>query len=173
MTVSLRPFQREDIPLKVRWINDPRNNRFLHYDLPLEQEKTERWFDAVKDRTDRYDAIILADGCPCGTIGLLGIDRKNQQAEYYIAMGVQAFKGKGVASEASRQLLAYAFCTLKLNRVYLKTETENLPAQRLFERLGFVREGCLRADVISRGGFADRYIYSVLRCEFLEREHLV
>ena len=77
MQITLRKFEEKDIPAKVRWINDPHNNQFLHYDLPLEEEKTRNWFINNKDRTDRYDAVIEADGVPCGLIGLLGIDRKN------------------------------------------------------------------------------------------------
>ncbi len=37
MKITLRKFIREDIPLKIRWINDPANNRFLHYNLPLKR----------------------------------------------------------------------------------------------------------------------------------------
>ena len=80
MIVRIRKFERKDIPKKVEWINNPQNNKFLHYDIPLEVEKTQKWFDANIGRTDRYDAVIEADGVPCGTIGLLEIDKKNSKA---------------------------------------------------------------------------------------------
>ena len=50
--ISIRKFCEKDIPKKVQWINDPCNNRFLHYDLPLETEKTLKWYHATKDRSD-------------------------------------------------------------------------------------------------------------------------
>ena len=71
MQISIRKFEESDIPNKVKWINDPRNNTYLHYELPLEIKKTEKWFEANKNRTDRYDAIILCDEIPVGLIGLL------------------------------------------------------------------------------------------------------
>ena len=163
VNISIRRFKKRDIPKKVEWINDPANNRYLHYDLPLRVDKTEEWFDRNRDRTDRYDAVIEADGVPVGTIGLLSIDQKNSKAEYYIAMGETDYKGRGVAREASLLLLAYGFEQLGLNRIYLYTETENASAQRLFERLGFQREGCLKGDVFSRGHYADRYVYGIMR----------
>ncbi len=166
MQISIRPFTEHDIADKVRWINDPRNNRYLHYDLPLEEEKTLRWFHANKDRTDRYDAVIELDRKPVGVIGLLGIDRKNSKAEYYITLGEPAAGGKGVAYEASRQLLIYAFEELGLNRVYLYTERENRRAQRLFERVGFRKEGLIRDDLFSRGQFVDRFAYGVTKEQF-------
>ena len=58
MKVSIRKFEEADIPNKVKWINDPRNNVFLHYSLPLEEEKTRIWFEKNRHRIDRYDAII-------------------------------------------------------------------------------------------------------------------
>lgn len=168
MEVTIRKFERADIPNKVEWINNPENNQFLHYDLPLEVEKTERWFDANQNRMDRYDAVIIADGIPCGTIGLLSIDRKNSKAEYYIAMGETSLKGKGVSTAASKLLLDYAFNTLKLNRVYLFTEVENIPAQKLFEKVGFVKEGRLVEDIVSHGKYVDRFAYGICRKDYVK-----
>ena len=42
--VKIRRFTFDDIPLKIEWINNPENNKFLHYDLPLEYEITVAWF---------------------------------------------------------------------------------------------------------------------------------
>ena len=61
MKTSIRPFAKEDIPYKVAWVNDSENNRYLHYDLPLEIEKTEKWYRGLLNRTDRFDATILLD----------------------------------------------------------------------------------------------------------------
>ena len=131
--------------------------------LPLTVEKTEKWFASHESDNNRYDAVIEADGIPVGTIGLLSIDRKNSKAEYYIAMGETEYKGKGIAKEASRLILAYGFEKLGLNRIYLFTETENTIAQQLFERVGFVKEGILKQDVFSHGRFVDRIAYGYLR----------
>ena len=172
MKITIRKFTAEDISNKVRWINDERNNTFLHYDIPLEIGKTEKWFENNKDRTDRYDAVIEVDKTPVGLIGLLSIDRKNRKAEYYISMGEQFYKGKGVAYSASKLLLEYAFGKLNLQRVYLYTETENIPAQRLFEKAGFVREGIAKCDLFSKGRFVDRYAYGITKDMFYKQKGL-
>lgn len=164
--VVIRKFEEKDISNKVKWINDDRNNKYLHYDLPLEYDKTLVWFKRNKDRTDRYDAVIEVDEKPVGLIGLLGIDEKNSKAEYYISMGEHEYQGKGVATKASKQLLAYAFYVLKLNRIYLYTESENTKAQKLFERVGFKKEGLLVDDLFSKGRYVDRYAYGITRENF-------
>lgn len=161
--VSIRKFERTDIPKKVEWVNNPENNQFLHYDIPICVEKTERWFDSHLGEDTRYDAVIEADGVPVGTIGLLSIDKKDSKAEYYIAMGETSYKGKGVAREASRLILQYGFEVLGLNRIYLFTEVENIAAQRLFERVGFIKEGLIRQDIVSHGRFVDRFAYGFLK----------
>ena len=164
--VTIREFQKTDIPKKVEWINNPENNRFLHYDLPLSIDKTEKWFYSHVGDRYRYDAIIEVDGVSVGLIGLLSISPCEKNAEYYIAMGESKYKGKGVAKKASKLIIRYGFDILGLNHIYLFTETENFEAQRLFESLGFTREGILQDDVISHGRFCDRYVYSLSRDEW-------
>lgn len=163
MKVSIRKFEARDISNKVKWINDSRNNTFLHYDLPLEFNKTLAWFMNIKDRVDRYDAVIEVNGVPVGLIGLLTIDQKNRKAEYYISMGETEYKGKGIAKEASSLIIDYAFTTLNLNKIYLYTESDNVAAQKLFERLGFVKEGRLNADIFTNGRYVDRFIYGIFK----------
>lgn len=170
MKISIRPFEKEDIAKKIEWINDPENNRYLHYDLPLEYEKTLNWFEKNRGRKDRADMVIEADGEPVGLIGLLSIDRKNGKAEYYVSMGEKAMKGQGVAKEASRLILEYAFRELRLDKVYLYTETGNIAAQKLFARVGFQTEGLLKADVVSHGTAADRYALGVTRADWLRNQ---
>ena len=166
MEIAVREFRETDIADKVRWINDPANNRWLHYDLPLTVEGTARWFGRARDAADRLDCTITADGVPCGVIGLLHIDAEKKDAEFYITVGEPGLKRNGVAYEASRQLLAAAFSDFGLERVYLYTETGNLPAQGLFEKLGFVREGRLPGDAPKNGKPYERFLYALQSTQF-------
>lgn len=165
MEISLRRFTASDVPMKVRWINDPRNNEFLHYNIPLEEKKTTLWFESVKDRADRYDAVIEADGVPVGLIGLLQIDDKNKKAEYYISMGEDSYKRKGIASKASALIIEYAFEKLELSKIYLNVDSENIAACALYEKLGFVCEGEFKKDIWHRGRFVDRKRYALIKSE--------
>ena len=161
--VAIRKFTTDDITLKVEWINDPKNNKYLHYDLPLEIEKTSKWFERIKDSETRFDGVIEYDNIPVGLIGLLDVDAKNKKAEYYICLGNHDYKGKGIAKIASRLLLEYAFNHLKLEKVYLFTEEDNLSAWNLFEKIGFKREGLLKNDLIYNNRKISRYVYGILK----------
>lgn len=167
-TIRIRKFEKRDIPKKVEWINNPENNRFLHYDIPISEGKTEQWFDKHYGEDTRFDAVIEVDNTPIGTIGLLNIDKKNSKAEYYIAMGEPDYKGKGFAKRASLLILKYGFEDLGLNRIYLFTEVDNVVAQKMFEHIGFVKEGIVHQDTFSHGKFVDRIIYGLLKEDWLK-----
>lgn len=164
--ISIRKFEENDINNKIKWINDSRNNQYLHYDLPLEYNKTLNWYNANKNKETRYDAVIEFNGISVGLIGLLNIDEKNRKAEYYITLGENEHKRKGVAFNASIELIKYAFNTLNLNKIYLYTETQNISAQKLFEKIGFRKEGKLVQDLIINESKIDRYIYGICKEEF-------
>lgn len=166
MNVRIRLFEKYDIPLKIKWVNDPDNNKFLHYNLPLEVKKTEEWFEKNKGSQNRYDAIIEVDGVSVGLIGLTSIDEVNRKAEYYVLLGEAKYRGMGVATKATKCLLSYAYETLKLNRVYLYVELENLAAIKCYERIGFKREGTIKNDLFFKGRFVDRYIYGLNKKDF-------
>ena len=165
--VRLRRFRKEDIPKKIAWINNPLNNRYLHYDLPLEEEKTLLWYEKIKERNDRYDAIIEYHGAPVGLIGLLNIDKKNKKAEEYITIGEQEAKGKGVATKAGILLSAYAFLEVKLNKLYCYIETGNEPSLRLFAKRGFSVEGILQDDLCMNDRFVDRKVLALFAHQYL------
>lgn len=171
MDIGIRKFQEKDIPYKVKWINDEQNNTFLHYELPLREDKTLIWFNAVQDREDRADYTIIVNSQPVGLIGLLNIDKKNRKAEYYITLGESDFKGKGIAKKSSDLLIRECYQKYNLNKIYLYTETENIPAQLLFNRIGFIKEGVLKEDLIQNDKKIDRYIYGLFVEEYLNKEN--
>lgn len=162
----LRKFECEDIPKKIEWINNDANNKFLHYDLPLEYEKTYQWFLRNKDRNDRFDGVVEYLGEPVGLIGLLEIDLKNLKAEKYTVIGNTSKKSEGLGTRASLLILAYAFECLKLNKVVTYIEVGNEPSLKMNFKFGAHVEGYLRHDLMRKGEPLDRYVLGTYREEF-------
>lgn len=160
--VKIRKFTFDDIPLKIEWINNSANNEFLHYDLPLEYDKTVAWFDRVKNRTDRFDAIIEYNGEPVGLTGLLNIDYKNSKAEDYMVVGNTSYKRRGIATKAGTLNALYCFENLGLNKLYAFIEVGN-PSLGLDLKRGFNVEGFLRNDLCMNGKYVDRYVLGMFR----------
>lgn len=157
--VTIRRFEEKDVPNKVKWINDNRNNQFLHYDIPLSLEKTHSWYLKNQTLTNRFDAVIEYDSIPVGVIGLVNIH--DGKAEYYVTLGEPAYKGKGIAKKASDILLKYAFNGLELDEVYFYTEIDNVAAQHLFKKCGFHNQGIAYASAVNRDSTVDSYYYMI------------
>jgi RimJ/RimL family protein N-acetyltransferase len=75
-------------------------------------------------------------------------------------------RGKGFGTQAQRLLIAYLFDTTPLHRIEAYTDVENVPEQCALEKIGFTREGTLRAAQFRQGAWRDLFLYSLLRDEY-------
>ncbi len=97
----------------------------------------------------------------------------NRVAEHYRAeLGFELSKehwGKGIASEAIKNVICYGFEQMNLQRIEALIEPPNIPSQKVVERQGFKREGLLRSYEYTCGKFDDLYMYSMLKQDYQER----
>jgi UDP-4-amino-4,6-dideoxy-N-acetyl-beta-L-altrosamine N-acetyltransferase len=165
--VLLRRMSREDAEDVVRMRAEPEVQAQLFSERPPTMDEHLRWLAEVEARGDRHEFMIVerASGRSVGTIGLSHIDRVNRRAEYGVLIGEPDARGKGFAAEASRLLLAYAFETLGLRRVYLHVLARNSDALRLYRRVGFQTEGILRRHVRKGCEFLDVTVMAALADE--------
>jgi RimJ/RimL family protein N-acetyltransferase len=110
---------------------------------------------AIHRRED--DALI-----GCGMIAL--INRYNRRCNLGISMGCDKSNwGKGYGREALRAVIGYCFNELEMNRIEVEIYEFNARSIRLFEGLGFQREGVRREYIYKDEAFKDGYIYGLLR----------
>ena len=69
-------------------------------------------------------------------------------------------------TEAGKLVLNFAFKKLKLRRVYGSAFSDNPASQRVFEKLGFKREGVSRQAYWRFGRWRDGVDYGLLKSEF-------
>lgn len=103
---------------------------YISYETELE------WIKRVIKNEDEYRCAIEADGKYVGNIYLTDID--SESAEYHIFIGEKDYWGKGVAEEASKQILKYGFEERKLKYIYLHVREDNVRAVRLYNKLNFI-----------------------------------
>ena len=137
MEITIRPLQENDAYTSVKWRNDPEVFKYTGniYDHKITIESELKWIRKVISNHNDYRCAILADGVYVGNIYLTDIDNAN--AHYHIFIGNKHYWGKGVAKQASRQLLHYAFKQLMLQSVLLRVQKENYDAVKLYKDLGF------------------------------------
>ena len=96
-----------------------------------------------------------------GTVTLAGRDRDNRRAEIGFILA-REFWGRGLATEAVRRALAFAFGEMDLHRVEADVDPANEASLILLERLGFRREGVLRDRWFTFGSWKDSVMLGVL-----------
>jgi diamine N-acetyltransferase len=165
--VRLRRMGREDTADVVRMRSDPEVRAQLFSERPPTADEHLRWLADIEACGDRHEFMIIerTSGRSVGTIGLSHIDPANRRAEYGVLIGEPGARGKGLAAEASRLLLDYAFGPLQLHRVYLQVLVRNESALRLYRRVGFEPEGVLRQHVRKGREFLDVAVMAVLAGE--------
>ena len=164
--VYLRPAERSDIPLFVRWMNDARTSRTLALVAPMSIPMEEGWFErtVANQGKDGYHFTIclLADDRPVGTIGLFDLDLRNGSAGLGISIGDPADTNRGLGSDALRAIVGWAFDLLRLERVWLEVYDFNPRARLVYERAGFVFEGTQRHAIFRNGRFVDVHLMAIL-----------
>jgi len=115
---------------------------------------------------DKYQWVIEADNEPAGWMTLVVINWEHGLAEVGYALSHE-FQGRGLMPVALNQLLADLFLNTTLERIEARCAIGNVPSQKVLERVGFTREGRLRAYFKLRGERIDNYIYAILRRDFL------
>ncbi|RKY10378.1 MAG: hypothetical protein DRP56_01180 [Planctomycetota bacterium] len=164
---NLREIRKEDLPLKVRWINDPKVHVNLHYDIPITLKKTTQWFERTQNDSSRLDLIIeTLTGTPVGLIGLLDISERDKTTEIYIAIGETEYWGKGAMLETESMLIEYVIRELNLYKILAQTRPANIGSIITMKKLGFQIEGTLRQEKCIQGERVDILIMGLLKDEF-------
>ncbi|WP_433750635.1 GNAT family N-acetyltransferase [Falsibacillus pallidus] len=74
--------------------------------------------------------------------------------------------GKGIMTEAVKEVIDFGFKKMKLNRIGAKTMPENAGSVKLMEKVGMKQEGHLRDYWVVNGELEDVLLYSILRSDW-------
>lgn len=170
----LRELEQKDLKIINGWRNDPElisllGAPFRYINLTTEEE----WFSGyMKTRGESVRCAICEDDNDdiLGLVSLMSVDHMNQSAELHIMIGNRENQGRGMGTFAVKEILHHAFHNMNLHRVELTVMENNIRAQRLYEKIGFVREGIRRKARYKDGHFMDAFLYAVLRDEYYKEE---
>ena len=158
----LREITLADLPGLYRIFSDPVCMRF--YPAPKSYSETQAWFqelafDSYVQNGFGLWAVIRRDtGEPIGDCGLT---LQRTPAGYEPEAGYHLWRGfwhQGLATEAAQGCVRYGLDILRMPRVMSITSPENLPSQRVAERVHRRREAFTRISRAS-GQEVVRYLY--------------
>lgn len=166
----LRKPEPRDIPALYDQKNDGAIARLLGgFSVGYSEADLAQWVEFHRTRKDEALWVIADHGTDAcvGHAGLYEIDYRIRAAEFAIMLGDQATWGKGLGTACTRFAVEYGFRQLNLNRVHLSVLASNDRAVRLYERIGFQREGLLRQAQYKDGEYLDVIVMGLLRSEYV------
>jgi RimJ/RimL family protein N-acetyltransferase len=164
--LRLVPFAASHLDAFAALAEDPAVLRYTRFPDPPQHDFPAQWLAryeegrrqrsreafAILDRAESFLGIALA----------VSIDREAGEAELGYAV-VAAARGRGIGTEAVRQLTRWALQEQGLARVTLIIEAANVGSTRLAERCGYTLEGVRRNAYVKPGIRGDTAVYARLR----------
>jgi RimJ/RimL family protein N-acetyltransferase len=174
--IELKHFDLEDIPQLMGWIDSPEyllQWSGLSMKYPLNVEQLEHYVkNANNEHADvlAFKAVELESGKTIGHISLSNINRDNGTARMCrVLIGERSIQGQGIGQLMVTEILKIAFEQLKLHKVSLAVFDFNIAAIKLYEKIGFTREGFIREACKIGDDYWSYYEMSILEREWQAR----
>jgi len=112
-----------------------------------------------------FGIVLKTDAMLVGSCGLYV--HKPEHREGMLGYVINRhYWGQGIATEAARAVVQFAFEQLGLHRVYATCDTENAASERVMRKLGMRREAHFREHLWQHERWRDSYVYAVLEGEW-------
>ncbi|MEO9176040.1 MAG: GNAT family protein [Gaiellales bacterium] len=168
--LRLRPFELADAPVFSAYRSDPDVARYQSWNTPYTLSDARAFVGEMRTVDERqpgwYQWAIERLDEP-GLIGDVGVNLLDDRIQAMLGYTLAPhFQRQGYAREAIGRMLDHLFVERGLRRVGAECDPRNEASVRLLERLGFWREGHLRASTWSKGEWTDDVVYRLLAEEW-------
>ena len=167
----LRRFARDDASsLFNNWANDMAVCRYMRWAPHKNKEESrdilDGWLEAYSRKSFYQWAITLkGNDEPIGAIGLFVVNEFDLCGDVGYCISKKSW-GQGIATEALRAVLNFAFEIVGFNRIETYHSINNPASGRVMQKSGMVFEGLGRQKYKSICGFEDSNMYSILKEDF-------
>lgn len=152
---------REDVTQYLLW--DPHETETYTYKY-LQYIQTRYRMGEFYD----WAVVLKGENKMIGTCGFTRFTLESNSAEIGYVLNPN-YWGNGLATEAVRAVLRFAFMELRINRIEAKYMEGNQRSRRVMEKVGMQYEGTQRESMHVKGHYISVGICSILRREYLEK----
>ncbi|MDO8509108.1 MAG: GNAT family protein [Nanoarchaeota archaeon] len=121
----------------------------------------EFWLDEKKGNVG-FSIRLKEENKVIGIIDIYSIKKEHKKAKIGYWIG-KKYRGKGLASEAVRAVINYAFNNLKLDKLSADTLVDNEASNILLKKVGFREVGIMQKERIIDGKAIDCYLWEILK----------
>lgn len=168
--ITLRSYQLDDADPLWDSIHNEEINKLTGTHSTFTREMIDGYIERqVKaDDDSRASFIIESVDNPCavGEVVINDIDHDNHSGNIRISLFHEEDLNKGYGSEAMRLMTDYGFKELSLHRISLGVYNFNPRAIRVYEKIGYKREGVMRDALCWNGEYVDEIMMSILAHEW-------
>ena len=143
---------------------DPVVTRYMGFRTHETVDDATKLIQAYQNGPTKWQAVCPADD-PSGILGVVGFEVQRHQATMSI-MFRSDWKARGAGREFCRPFVQWIFTHPQIWRLWTYVHVDNIPGQRVTERMGAVREGLLRRfEFFPNVGTEpqDCYVYAIVR----------
>jgi RimJ/RimL family protein N-acetyltransferase len=140
--------------------------------LPFNREELKDILEKYLEKKIFYSVILKESDIMIGHI-VLGELSPSKNREFNLGyMFNPDFYNRGYCTEASKEIIQFAFNNLNARRIQASCNPSNVPSWKVLEKLGFKREGLLREKEAFRKDsndcwvYTDKMIYGLLKSEW-------
>lgn len=168
MKVTLKPWNICDAHLYVEMM---RRVDFSYEDEEVrckdakEAYRTLEWMLRQEDYNGDFYRAVLIDGEVVGHVQVVRQGGVSDGDGYVGCMLVKEAMGRGIGTDAVRQMVEKAFTRRNYDRLTAIVYSPNKASVRLVEELGFALEATMHNAVWKNGYFYDALVYGLLREE--------
>ena len=168
----IRRFRESDLAEFMAYRNDPEVARYQSWESISRMDARKFIAEQIRRRPGRpgkwfqFAVEVKSSGALAGDCALHVMKSAPRIGEIGYSFA-REYQHRGLATEAARAVLDYAFESLGLNRVIATTDCRNAPSVALMERLGMRREGHFIQNAWFKGAWCDEYQYALVRDEWL------
>jgi RimJ/RimL family protein N-acetyltransferase len=161
MKVILREWKRSDAEKLAKIANNKKvwdnvRDRLPH---PYTKKDAQEWLELAKKERTATTFCIEADGQLAGSIGVILKDdvyRKTAEIGYFVG---EEYWGKGIATEALKQMLDYIQKQFDVVRIYAEVFEYNKASMKVLEKNGFHLESIRKKGAFKNNVVIDDYVW--------------
>lgn len=153
-SIVIRSAEPDDF-IGIKEIYEQRGAYYGTLQMPYPSAQT--WQERLaRTNPGAYNLVACINDRAVGNIGLYPENYARRRHVAVLGMGVHdEFVGRGIGQRLMEAVIDIADNWINLQRLELTVYTDNARAIRLYERLGFLREGVLRRYAFRDGEYVD------------------
>lgn len=164
--LQLKPITENDTDLIIKWRNNINVKKNFIFQEMFTKEIHLNWLKTNVFMGKTAQFIINYNEIPIGSTFLRDIDFNNNKSEFGIFIGEDNYRGKGLGTQATLNILRYGFEKLNLNKIFLRVLSNNTSAVNSYIKSGFQKEGLFRDDICINNKYYDVLFMSILKDEW-------